>query len=67
MKVWKFQVHSGKVSAGRKRRRAITLEGCNEPFKGRFWCPARQWFMTSPCHFEDRQECRNFQIICGIL
>ncbi len=67
MHVWKFQIHNGKVSVGMKRRRAMTVDGCNEPFKSRYWCPSRQWFMTAPCPFVNRQECRKFEIMCGIL
>ncbi len=67
MKVWKFTISNGKVSAGPKQRKAITIDGCNEPFKGRFWCPSRKWFLSEPCPFEDRNECRNFKIMCGIL
>ncbi len=67
MKVWKFDIQQGRVTAGRKQRRTITVDGCNEPFKSRFWCPERRWFMTAPCPFENRRECRNFEIMCGIL
>ncbi|NDY42593.1 hypothetical protein G3N55_07020 [Dissulfurirhabdus thermomarina] len=67
MAVWRFAVQSDQVRMGNRRRRALTRDGCNEPFKGRFWCPARRWFRTEPCPFESRDECANFRAMCGRL
>jgi len=67
MPIWKFSTHGGKVRHGNKKREAVTGNGCNEPFKGRYWCPKRQWFRKKPCPFINRQECENFEIMCGSI
>lgn len=55
----KKQIEKRKVirPAGRKQ--------CNDQLGGKFWCDRRQWFMAEPCHFENKQECRNYRQLCG--
>lgn len=67
MAVWRFDVRSQQVWMGKRHRPAVTRDGCNEPFKGRYWCPSRRWFQQEPCPFMNRNECRNFQWMCGCL
>ncbi len=65
MVIWKFTLRGNTVHHGSKKRRKLTANGCNEPFKNRFWCPNKQWFMLEPCPFINQHECRNFQAMCG--
>lgn len=67
MAVWQFRIISNEVWMGKKRRTALTAQGCNEPFKDRYWCPTKHWFQKSPCPFVNRNECRNFERMCGSL
>jgi len=39
--------------------------GCNQPFKGRYWCPRKRWFRAEPCPFLNRRECDNYRRLCG--
>jgi hypothetical protein len=55
------------ITFGEKKRRRVTAKGCNEPFKGRYWCPRRRWFSASPCPFASRQECDTYRRLCGSL
>jgi len=45
----------------------LPLLRCNQPFLGRDYCPARKWLMPEPCHFADRQECKQIGAIEGML
>lgn len=65
MSVWKFTIQGNLVKYGVKQRQKITGEGCNEPFKDRYWCPKSQWFKREPCPFVNRRECENFDRMCG--
>ena len=67
MAVWKFSVEENIVLHGNTKRQKITEDGCNEPFKGRYWCPKLQWFQLEPCPFQNQKECENFEIMCGAL
>jgi len=67
MAVWKFVVHDNAVTYGKKKRLKFTGNGCNEPYKDRYWCPRRQWFRRSPCPFENLRECENYILMCGCL
>lgn len=40
---------------------------CNQEKNGRYWCQAKKWFMSEPCEFESRHECRNFKVLCLVL
>lgn len=53
-----FYTHTGK-------RKSITKNGCNEPFKNRFFCPKREFFTKEKCPFENLTECYNFLKMCG--
>ncbi|MEN8199486.1 MAG: hypothetical protein ABFR63_05365 [Thermodesulfobacteriota bacterium] len=65
MTIWQFSHVKDTVRYGTKRRRSLTGTGCNEPFKGRFWCPRKRWFAKDPCPFLNRRECHNFDCMCG--
>ena len=67
MAIWRFAIQGNKVSFGNRQRRIITRKGCNEPFKGRYWCPKAQWFRKEICPFVNRKECENFVMMCGSL
>lgn len=65
MSVWKFSIHKNVVSIGKKHRRQLTTNGCNEPYKDRYWCPKLQWFRKESCPFANLRECENFTSMCG--
>ena len=65
MAVWKFSIQGDEVGYGTKKRRKLTRNGCNEPYKDRYWCPKLQWFQCEPCPFLNQEECANFEIMCG--
>lgn len=67
MAIWKFEIKENTVRYGEKTRRMLTSRGCNEPFKGRHWCPKKRWFLTAPCPFVNQRECENYQEMCGSL
>lgn len=67
MSVWRFSIQGNTVLAGDDQRQTVTAEGCNEPFKDRFWCPKMQWFRKEVCPFVSREECENFRGMCGGL
>lgn len=61
--IFNFRIEGNKVRTwGNKKPRmqlSKTQEGCNEPYKDRFYCPKKKWFMKVPCPFEGREDCRN--------
>ncbi len=65
MAIWQFSVQSSMVRHGGRQRRTLTECGCNEPFKDRYWCPKKRWFMKEACPFVSRHECRIFHDMCG--
>ncbi len=65
MAIWKFTLQSKTVRHGGTDRPQLTADGCNEPFKDRYWCPQRHWFMREACPFLNRHECYNFELMCG--
>jgi len=65
MALWRFSLADNTVRYGGKRRRQLTKDGCNEPFRNRFWCPKKKWFMKEPCPFINQRECRNFEEMSG--
>ncbi len=67
MTLWRFTIQGDVVVMGDRNRRKLTRKGCNEPFKGRYWCPKRQWFRREPCPFSSRNECETFEAMCGCL
>ncbi len=67
MSVWRFSIQGTQVRNGDRTREKITRDGCNEPFKGRFWCPKLNWFRSEACPFVNRQECENYEVMCGCL
>lgn len=67
MTLWKVKSDGDYIVMGNQRRKMLTANGCNEPFKGRFWCPRKRWFMNGPCPFLNKQECGNYRQICGTL
>lgn len=66
-KIWKFEIRHATVRSGSRTRQQISKNGCNEPFKDRYWCPKLQWFQKSPCPFINRRECENYEVMCGSL
>lgn len=67
MAIWQFSIQENVVRIGEKQRRQITPDGCNEPFKDRYWCPKLRWFKHEPCPFINRRECENYVNMCGCL
>jgi hypothetical protein len=67
MSVWQFRIESDRVKMGDRDRVALTSDGCNEPYKNRYWCPSKRWFLKAPCPFVNRNECRTFKLMCGSL
>lgn len=67
MAVWRFEIRENEVRYGEKKRRKVTEDGCNEPYKDRYWCPKTQWFRLTPCPFENQKECDNYISMCGCL
>ena len=67
MAVWKFSIQENKVRYGNNKREKLTEDGCNEPYKNRYWCPKLQWFQCEPCPFLSQDECETFEIMCGAL
>jgi hypothetical protein len=65
MSIWRFAVDEKDVRFGERRRRKITRNGCNEPYKDRYWCPKKEWFNCEPCPFLCQRECENFTLMCG--
>jgi hypothetical protein len=67
MAVWQVKTRGKVIYFGDKKRKKLTPSACNEPFKGRFWCPRKKWFFKEPCPFMNRRECNNYQVMCGAL
>ena len=67
MALWRFEIQDNRVIIGNRERQKITATGCNEPFKGSFWCPGRKWFSKDPCPFVSRAECDNYRRMCGAI
>jgi hypothetical protein len=65
MAIWKFLVNDKDVSYGNRTRKTLTNEGCNEPYKDRYWCPKKKWFTGEACPFINRHECENFTWMSG--
>lgn len=67
MSIIEIKIDDKHLVVGNKRRKKLSLDGCNEPFKGKFWCPRKKWFMSSPCPFINKIECGNYRSMCGAL
>lgn len=67
MAIWQFSIQENVVKIGSQQRQKLTSDGCNEPFKDRYWCPKRRWFKREPCPFINRRECENYVNMCGCL
>lgn len=67
MNLWQVSTTDSHIAFGPYRRKKLYPSGCNEPFKGRFWCPGRGWFLKGPCPFVNKQECGNFRRMCGAI
>ncbi len=65
MTIWQFTVKDRHVTYGASTHRLLTLKGCNEPFKDRYWCPQKRWFAKEICPFINRRECENFIMMSG--
>lgn len=65
MAIWQFLVNDKDVSYGNRSRSALTHEGCNEPYKDRYWCPKKKWFAKEACPFINRRECENYTLMSG--
>jgi hypothetical protein len=57
-KIIRFYIDNGIVIFGKQTRKSQTNTGCNEPYKKRYWCPKKKWFLTSPCSFTNKYECQ---------
>lgn len=67
MPIWRFSIQNKMVKWGKRERRRITHNGCNEPFKGHYWCPEIHWFRREACPFISRYECEIYKLMCGCL
>ena len=67
MTLLNVHIEDNYIVIGSKRRKMLTEHGCNEPFKDRFWCPRKKWFMKGPCPFLNKIECGNYKQMCGSL
>ena len=67
MALWQVRTEGEYIELGFFRRKKLNSQGCNEPFKDRFWCPKRKWFLKSPCPFINKKECDNYKRLCGAL
>ncbi len=65
MALWRFTLTGNTVHHGHRTRKQLTRNGCNEPFKDRYWCPRKKWFMKEACPFINQRECRNFEEMSG--
>ena len=57
------------LQIGGFKRKLLTTDtsiscACNEPWRGRYWCPKLKWFMSSQCEFIDRHECTAWEDQC---
>ena len=66
-RIWRFEIAGNMVKNGSQQRRKLTANGCNEPFRDRYWCPKKQWFQRDTCPFLNRRECENYEVMCGCL
>uniref|UniRef100_A0A7C4AG66 Uncharacterized protein n=1 Tax=Fundidesulfovibrio putealis TaxID=270496 RepID=A0A7C4AG66_9BACT len=67
MALWSVSTSDDTIRFGSKARRMTGNRGCNEPFKGNFWCPGRKWFAKEPCPFVSKAECDNYRRMCGAI
>jgi hypothetical protein len=67
MSVWRFSIEGNQVKAGSRQRLQLSMNGCNEPYRDRYWCPKLQWFRREPCPFVNLQECNNNKKMCGAV
>ena len=67
MTIIRFSIQNDTVQFGNKTRQKLTRNGCNEPFKDRYWCPKKKWFSKEPCPFRCQRECDNFESMCGVV
>lgn len=67
MALVEIRIDNNYLIVGDKRKKKLSADGCNEPFKDRFWCPRKKWFMTSPCPFINKIECGNYRSMCGSI
>lgn len=67
MKVWSVRTDGKSMYFGEKKRRMLTSNGCNEPYRNVYWCPKRKWFQHEPCPFVNKMECDTYLKMCGSL
>jgi len=67
MALWTVSAGGGTISFGSRTRALSGGKGCNEPFKGSYWCPGRGWFSKEPCPFASKAECDNYKRMCGAI
>lgn len=65
MSLWQVHTQGASISLGHSTRSLAEPGGCNQPFRGRFWCPRKRWFRQEPCPFSSRRECDSFRRMCG--
>lgn len=67
MAVWEVIAGPGRIQFGGSSCFALSSSGCNQPFRGRFWCPRKKWFLSAPCPFSGREECDTFRRMAGAV
>lgn len=67
MSVWMVHDEGTSLRMGGGSVVKLNERGCNQPWRGRFWCPRRRWFLKEPCPFSCAQECADFKRLCGEL
>ncbi len=53
----RFKVGNYTFDDGFVKETTKNKDGCNHPYKKRFYCPLKQWFMKEPCNHKNMSEC----------
>lgn len=67
MAIWEVTTGPNRIQFGAVASFALDPSGCNQPFRGRFWCPRKKWFSLAPCPFSGRNECDTFRRMAGAI
>ncbi len=67
MALWEVISGPNRIQFGTISSFALSPSGCNQPFRGRFWCPRKKWFLLAPCPFASRAECDTFRRMAGAV
>ena len=57
----KFKVGDYSFDDGIICEKTKDKNGCNHPYKGRYYCPLKKWFMTQMCDYENMKECTSHE------